>query len=101
MDTVFGRKVHPQILPYYEEVRFDDGRRVAVITLTQGTAKPYVVRHNDREEIYVRVGSTSRLAKREQQARLFSAGGMIHAELLLVSGSRFKTCAPNGSRTIH
>ncbi len=90
MDTVFGRTVHPQILPYYEEVRFDDGRRVAVITLTQGSAKPYVVRHKDREEIYVRVGSTSRLAKREQQARLFSAGGMIHAELLPVSGSRFQ-----------
>ncbi len=90
MDAVFGRKVHPQILPYYEEVRFDDGRIVAVITLTQGTAKPYVVRHNDREEIYVRIGSTSRLATREQQARLFSVGGMIHAELLPVSGSRFQ-----------
>jgi len=90
MDAVFGRKVHPQILPYYEEVRFDDGRRIAVITLTQGTAKPYVVRHNDREEIYVRVGSTSRLARREQQARLFSVGGMIHTECLPVSGSRFQ-----------
>ncbi len=90
MDSVFGRKVHPQILPFYEEVKFDDGRHVAVITLTQGTAKPYVVRHNDREEVYVRVGSTSRLATREQQARLFSIGGMIHAELLPVSGSRFQ-----------
>lgn len=29
-----------------------------------GLAKPYVVRHCDREEIYVRVGSTSRLATR-------------------------------------
>ena len=90
MESVFGRKVHPQILPFYEEVKFDDGRHVAVITLTQGTAKPYVVRHNDREEIYVRVGSTSRLATREQQARLFSIGGMIHTELLPVSGSRFQ-----------
>ena len=90
MDSVFGRKVHPQILPYYEEVKFDDGRRVAIVTLTQGTTKPYVVRHNDREEIYVRVGSTSRLATREQQARLFSVGGMIHTELLPVSGSRLQ-----------
>jgi ATP-dependent DNA helicase RecG len=30
MDTVFGRYVHPMILPYYEEVEFDDGKRVAV-----------------------------------------------------------------------
>lgn len=87
MDTVFGRKVHPMILPYYEEIQVDDRRRVAVVSFTQGTAKPYVVRHNDREEIYIRVGSTSRRATRETQARLFAVGGMLHTELLPVSGS--------------
>ena len=90
MDTVFGRKVHPMILPFYEEIQIDEQRRVAVVSLTQGTTKPYVVRHNDREEIYVRVGSTSRLATREQQARLFALGGMLHAELLPVSGSALR-----------
>ena len=30
----------------------DDVRRVVVITVTQGIAKPYVVRHNNREEIF-------------------------------------------------
>jgi len=87
MDTVFGRYVHPMTLPFYEEVALNDGMRVAVITLTQGTAKPYVVRNNNREEIFVRVGSTSRLATREQQARLFESGGMLHAEILPVSGT--------------
>ncbi len=87
MDTVFGRYVHPLTLPFYEEVAFDDGKRVAIISLTQGTTKPYVLRNNNREEIYVRVGSTSRLATREQQARLFESGGMLHAEALPVSGS--------------
>ena len=90
MDAVFGRKVHPMILPFYEEVQIDDQRRVAVITVTQGTTKPYVVRHNNREEIYIRVGSTSQHATREQQARLFALGGMLHAELLPVSGSGFR-----------
>ncbi|WP_265923343.1 RNA-binding domain-containing protein [Cupriavidus nantongensis] len=90
MDTIFGRYVHPLILPFYEEVVLDDGKRVAVISLTQGTAKPYVVRNNNREEIFVRVGSTSRLATREQQARLFESGGMLHAEMLPVSGSRLE-----------
>lgn len=87
MDTVFGRYVHPQILPFYEEVVFDEGKRVAIIGLSQGTAKPYVVRNHGREDIYIRVGSTSRLATREQQARLFAIGGMLHSELLPVSGS--------------
>ena len=89
MDVVFGRKVHPMILPFYEEVQVDDHRRVAVITITQGITKPYVVRHNNREQIYIRVGSTSQHATREQQARLFALGGMLHAELLPVSGSGF------------
>lgn len=87
MDTVFGRYVHPMILPFFECVEVGDGKRVAVISLTQGTAKPYVVRHGGREEIFVRVGSTSRRASREQQARLFALGGMLHAELLPVSGT--------------
>lgn len=87
MDTVFGRYVHPMILPYFELVTLDDGKRVAVITLTEGTAKPYVVRDAPREEVYVRVGSTSRRATREQLARLFESGGMLHAELLPVSGT--------------
>jgi len=90
MDTVFGRYVHPMILPFYEEIQLDDEHRVAVITITQGTAKPYVVRYKDREEIYVRVGSTSRRATREQQARLFAVGGMLHPETLPVSGSSLK-----------
>ncbi len=87
MDTVFGRYVHPMILPYFEVVTLDDGKRVAVVTITEGSAKPYAVRHNDREEVYVRVGSTSRRATREQLARLFESGGMLHAELLQVSGT--------------
>ena len=94
MDTVFGRYVHPLILPYYEEVALDDGKRVAVISITQGAYKPYVVRHNDREDVYVRVGSTSRRATREQQARLFESGGLLHAEMLPVSGSGFGDLDP-------
>lgn len=87
MDSVFGHLVHPMMLPFYEEVPVDDARRVAVVTVTQGATKPYVVRYRGREDIYVRVGSTSRLASREQQARLFALGGLIHTELLPVSGS--------------
>lgn len=90
MDTVFGRYVHPMILPFYEEVKVDDDHRVAIITITQGSTKPYVVRNRDREEIYVRAGTTSRLATREQQARLFALGGMLHAEMLPVSGSTLR-----------
>lgn len=89
MDTVFGRCVHPMLLPFYEVVAFEDGKRVAVISFEMGTTKPYVLRHDGREDIYVRIGSTSRRATREQQARLFASGGMLHSESLPVSGAGF------------
>ena len=87
MDTVFSRYIHPMIIPFYEEVQIDERNRVAVVSVSQGTTKPYVVRDRGRESIHIRVGSTSRQATREQQARLFALGGMLHAELLPVSGS--------------
>jgi len=61
-DTVFGRFIHPLILPYYEEVEFDNGKRVALITIEEEFSKPYVVRANDKETAYVRIGSVSRPA---------------------------------------
>lgn len=90
MDTVFGRYVHPMLLPFYEVVNMEDDMRVAVVSIAMGTSKPYVLRHNGREDIYVRIGSTSRLATREQQARLFESGGMLHSEALPVSGAGFE-----------
>lgn len=88
MDTVFAHYIHPLILPFYEQIDMGDGKRVAVLSVERGIAKPYVVRHKDREDIYVRLGSTSRLASREQQAALFGSGGLLHAEVLPVSGTQ-------------
>ena len=86
-DTVFKRYIHPMIDPEYEEVKTDQGT-VAVITLEQGTAKPYVVRANDREEVYTRVGDTSRLASREQIMRMMQEGDAVfHMEAMPVNGT--------------
>ncbi|HHX4812404.1 TPA: RNA-binding domain-containing protein [Yersinia enterocolitica] len=82
--NVIRDKIHPMLLPFYEEVRMDDGLTVAIITFLQGISKPYVLRHQGREEIFIRVGSTSRLATREQQMRLFEIGGMLHTEVMPV-----------------
>lgn len=82
--NIMQDKIHPMLLPFYEEVRMDDGLIVAIVTFPQGISKPYVVRHQGREEIFIRVGSTSRLATREQQMRLFEIGGMLHTEVMPV-----------------
>lgn len=89
MDTVFQRYVHPILIPFYEEIVLDDGKKVGIVTVSQGSSKPYVLRNNNREEVYIRVGSTTQRASREQQARLFATGGLLHVETLPVSGTRF------------
>lgn len=86
MDTVIGRYVHPFILPDYEEISVEE-KRVAVVKIPQGNAKPYVLKYKDRQDVYVRYGSTSQLADREQQARLFDLGGLLSAEKFPVHGS--------------
>jgi ATP-dependent DNA helicase RecG len=85
--NVFRDKVHPQIIPFYEEISVEENRRVGVITISLGVSKPYVMRHNNREEIYIRMGDRSELASREQQLRLFESGGMLHVEVLPVAGT--------------
>lgn len=82
--NVFQEKIHPMILPFYEEVKLDDDKIVAIVSFPIGISKPYVVINRGREEIYIRVGTTSRLATREQQMRLFELGGMLHTEVMPV-----------------
>lgn len=89
--NVFQSKIHPLILPFYEEVQIDDSKRVAVIRFPMGTSKPYVLRHEGREDIYIRMGSTSRLATRDQQMRLFELGGVLHSETMPVAQTDFSS----------
>lgn len=83
--NVIRDKIHPLVLPYYEKIKIDDDNFVAVITFPQGVSKPYVLRDRGEERIFIRVGSTSQLATREQQMRLFEVGGMLHTEVLPVA----------------
>lgn len=83
--NVLRDKIHPLVLPYYEEIKIEENVFVAVITFPQGVSKPYVRRHRHEEKNFIRVGSTSQLATREQQMRLFEVGGMLHTELLPIA----------------
>ena len=76
--NVAADKVHPLFLPFYEEVDTGEAGRIAVLIFPQGNSKPYVRRHNGVEEVFIRVGSTSRAATREQQMRLYEIGGVPH-----------------------
>ncbi len=85
--NVFRDKVHPQMIPFYEEIVLEPNSRVAVVTVGRGISKPYVLRHNQREDVYIRMGDRSEIATREQQLRLFEAGGLLHVEVMPVPGT--------------
>lgn len=85
--NVFRDKVFPQIIPFYEELKITGQQRVGVITIASGISKPYMLKHNNREDVYIRMGDRSELASREQQLRLFESGGLLHVEVLPVAGT--------------
>lgn len=87
--NVFRDKVHPQLIPFYEEIEIEKGKRVAIVGIGRGISKPYVVRHNNREDVYIRMGNRSEIASREQQVRLFEMGGLLHVEAMPVPGTSF------------
>lgn len=82
--NIIQDKIHPVILPFYEVVKIDDEKSVAVVSFPSGISKPYVLRERGREDVFLRVGTTSRIATREQQMRLYEIGGMLHTELMPV-----------------
>lgn len=88
--NAFRDKVHPQIIPFYEEIRMEPDVQVGLITLSPGISKPYVVRHKNREEVFIRMGDRSERASREQYLRLFETGGLLHVEVLPVAGTSFR-----------
>ncbi|OGR01942.1 MAG: transcriptional regulator [Deltaproteobacteria bacterium RIFOXYD12_FULL_50_9] len=90
-DTVFARYIHPLILPYYEEIIMDEEKRVAVVTIGLEIAKPYVVRANDRETAYVRIGAVTQPATREHLLMLGAASGFIHTEIMPVNRTTFES----------
>ena len=85
--NAFRDKIHPQLIPFYEEIKIDDEKVVVVVSISRDLSKPYVVRHNNREDTYIRVGSRSELASREQQLRIFESGALLHVEALPIAGT--------------
>ena len=85
--NAFRDKIYPQLTPFYEEIKIDDDKLLAVVSISMGLSKPYVVRHNGREDAYIRMGSRSELASREQQLRFFESGALLHVEALPIAGT--------------
>lgn len=70
--------VIPPINLNYIQETFGE-QRVARIIVPKGVDRPY---YTSRNRYYIRVGSTKRIASREELIRLFQASGLFHYDLI-------------------
>lgn len=80
--------INPSIIPFYEEL-IVEGKKLAVIKVDMGVAKPYALKEGERLSFYIRVGNTNRLVDRDQLRRLFQSSLGIHYEITPVGRAEF------------
>jgi ATP-dependent DNA helicase RecG len=81
-------KISPPIVPLLSWARdAEPGRHVLAVSVTLGPDKPYARVHDGRSTYFIRVGSTSREASREEMQRMFQASGRLQYGLKPVSGA--------------
>jgi len=86
--NVCREQVRPAVIPYWETVPWDSARVVGVMSLPADSPdKPYKAKRGTAWVTFVRVGSTSREATREEEARLYQASGMMRYDIKAVSGT--------------
>jgi ATP-dependent DNA helicase RecG len=73
----------PNITPGFESINID-GKTIAIVTLHKGLNKPY---YTTDHKYYIRVGTTKRIASREELLRLFEANGALHFDISPVEGT--------------
>ena len=75
--------VIPPLRPTYQELEIE-GVKVAHVSIAKGVDRPY---YTSRNRYFIRVGSTKRIASREELVRLFQASGLFHYDLVEISES--------------
>jgi len=76
------RNVQPPTIPVWRTVTLDDGKVVGVIGLpADSPAKPHKAKRGSAWVTFVRVGSTSREATREEEGRLYQASHLLRYDI--------------------
>lgn len=89
--NVCREQVRPAVIPYWETIPWNKSHVVGVITLPgDSPGKPYKAKRGAAWVTFVRVGTTSREATREEEARLYQASGMVRYDIKAVPGSSIK-----------
>lgn len=79
----------PRIVPLVEVVNIN-GKTVVVLTILEAPDKPYKANNI----YYIRVGATTRPAKREEEVQLMQAGGFLYFEKMPVQKALWEDLSP-------
>ena len=83
-------KIDPPIIPFLAWVKnAEPDRDVLAVRVTIGPDKPYARVHKGRKTYFIRVGSTSQEASRDELERMFQASGHLHYGVKPVPGAGF------------
>ena len=76
------QNLQPEIIPVWRSVTMDDGKIVGVVGLpADSPGKPYKAKRGSAWIPFVRVGSTSRQATREEEGRLYQASRLVRYDI--------------------
>jgi len=88
---VCRHKIDPPIIPFLSWARdVEPGKNVLVVRVPLGPDKPYARVHRGRRTYFVRVGSTTREACREELEPMFQASGRLRYGVKPVPGATLK-----------
>lgn len=89
--NICRNNIQPAIIPYWETLRWDETRTVGIVTLPADSPdKPYKAKRGTAWVTYMRVGSTSREATREEEGRLYQSSHLMRYDIKPVSRTGYE-----------
>ena len=89
--NICSNNIQPAIIPYFEVVLCEGDKKIGVISIPEDSPdKPYKALRGSQWVTFVRLGSTSREASREQEQRLYQASGVLRYDIKPAPGSSLK-----------
>lgn len=87
ISNIARNNIMPAIVP--ETILLEiDKKKILVITIAKGNAKPYQTIDG---KFWMRIGSTNRIATKEELSRLFQQAGLVHFDISPVERTRIES----------
>ncbi len=90
MNICRGDALRPPLIPYWETVDVN-GRTVGIVSLPADLPdKPYEAKRGSSWQVFIRRGSVSEEASRDEKARLYQSSGLLRYDIRPVPGTSLK-----------